>query len=252
MEFQQQEQEQHQRLDIVPTIATAVDMMRASRYSETMDLLRSGLGHLLSLAERTSPTSSSLLSSCSSDTLVSLESVSLRLCEEEEDHEDEPSKQYFFGASAFGALAIYDKALRFAGETTDAIFWEGDNVHRASSVLLYNTALVHHLLGLQGPNQQRHLKKALKLYEMAMDVLHNCKKHSAVDKMITLAIFNNKGHVYCQFSELTQVQVCIDWLKSILDCCAGDFPNRDDELLHFRLTVLLWDAEHCPPAAPAA
>ena len=246
MEFQQQ---QHQRLDIVPTIATAVDMMRASRYSETMDLLRSGLGHLLSLAERAAPISPSPFScSCSSDTSISLESVSLRLCEEDD---DETSKHHFFGASAFGALAIYDKALRFAGETTDSIFGEGDNVHRASSVLLYNTALVHHLLGLQGPHQQRHLKKALKLYEMAIDVLHNCKKHNDVDKMITLAIFNNKGHVYCQFSELSHVQVCIDWLKSILDCCDCDFQNSD-ELLHFRLTVLLWDAENCPPAAPAA
>ena len=214
--------------------------MSDARYRESIDLLRNGLANLLSqVSLKTSRP-------CSCHTELLLNPITLRLSEDDSDS-DKP-RRTFFGVNSFGAFTIYDKGFQLQEGTTDDIFQDEDNVHRASSVLLYNTALVHHLLGLQGPNQQRHLKKALKLYEMAIDVLHNCKKHNDVDKMITLAIFNNKGHVYCQFSELSQVQVCIDWLKSILDCCC----EEADELLHFRLTALLWNGRMYPSMAPAA
>jgi len=197
--------------------------------------------------------------------------------------------------NSLGAFAMFDKAFYITNGSSpnqeiaddddgeDAALWLGDNVHRSSAVLLYNTALMYHVQGcllvLQSSrhpdaflpadrpppqSQQFYYDKALKLYDMALQVLHNCRERQAMELLLSLAIFNNKGHIYCQCWELAQANECVFWIQQVLDCCRhphhhnSHCENISDghqhELEHFRWNVLLWNyrQECCSAVAPAA
>lgn len=179
-------------------------------------------------------------------TNLELESIALR---QSDDCEGELSDDTNF---SFGAFVLFDKAMQFPEAADKLLLSSSDNLHRASSVVLYNTALAHHLLGLKNSHRRRfHWGKALNIYDMAVKLFESCRTPTNVDAMICLAVMNNKGHILSQFSELNQVQDCVDYIKAVLEC-GVDLERYCQDVVHFKVTILQWNGELNAPAAPAA
>ena len=283
--------------DLSTCLAAAISTMREAHYEESIQLFRTALECLKAhIHHEPSPNQDTDEANNGDQPELILETISLRETASEalkSSFDDTDQKD---NHNSLGAFAMFDKAFYITSGSSrnqetgdnenaeDAALWLGDNVHRVSAVLLYNTALMYHVQGClllvqssrrhgdlpadrpQSQSQQFYYDKALKLYDMALQVLHNCRERQAMELLLSLAIFNNKGHIYCQCWELSQANECVYWIQQVLDCCHHHHhrhPNahcesvsdgHQHELEHFRWNVLLWNyrQECCTAVAPAA
>lgn len=67
---------------------------------------------------------------------------------------------------------------------------------RIAAIILYNLALVNHLVGSGREDQQGFLIRALCHYELAGGLLIGQTRQSACDALLGLAIFNNKVRLF--------------------------------------------------------
>jgi len=221
------------------SIRSTVRLISDAKYKEALTSLRATLVCLLSQNDDAKPTLFPL-------TNLELESITLR---QNDDCEGELCADTNF---SFGAFVLFDKAMQFPEAADNRLFSSSDNIHRASSVVLYNTALVHHLLGLKNSHRRRyHWEKALNIYDMTVKLFESCRTPTNVDAMTCLAVMNNKGHILSQLSELNRVQDCVDYIKSVFEC-GMDLERYCEDVVHFKITILQWNGELSAPAAPAA
>jgi tetratricopeptide (TPR) repeat protein len=124
-----------------------------------------------------------------------------------------------------------------------------DNVNQTSVVLLYNLAFVHHWRAVH-MGISKGLPKALKLYDMALEIIRS-KSTEPDMASLGMAIWNNKGHIHAQLFQLHEAQACFSRLRMMLlsqreVLCL--LPKKDYET--FLLSAMFQGSElHLAPAA---
>jgi hypothetical protein len=92
-------------------------------------------------------------------------------------------------------FSLFDQV--FVIESTDEKVLSSEmNRNRTLVVVLYNMALAYHLMGTRDANdQKKNLKRSIRYYKMAMEVL---RRNKDIDekKLMFLAISNNMGNIY--------------------------------------------------------
>jgi len=142
-------------------------------------------------------------------------------------------------------LKTYDKAIRILQLNQDSSFYTPEQESLTSVVLLYNMALAFHLM-------HTHHRKALQLYEMALQLLENFPHDEANVLFFSMAVINNMGNIYSSFMDWENTDKCMDSLKYFLEkfyqCCDGSYS---EETIYFLLNTIAVDGPYkkCAPAA---
>jgi len=157
------------------------------------------------------------------------------------------------GSDASSHCAIYDRALVLRGREDD-VFSSPRHEELVVSVLLYNTALVHHMFAVEGtgPRQDQNYRKALRFYEMSKRSRHSSGT-SFSDLHLFLAITNNQCHVHASQYCFSDAETSLGTLRSLLESfpAGADVSElQRDEIQQFILNVILMLDQH--PSAPAA
>jgi tetratricopeptide (TPR) repeat protein len=85
-------------------------------------------------------------------------------------------------------------------------------------VVIFNLALAHHLAaGTGGETKQHRLRKAVKLYELAFQLLQQ-EEHLENNAMFTMAALNNMGLAHQQLNDEESASNCFQHLLSALMC----------------------------------
>jgi tetratricopeptide (TPR) repeat protein len=172
-----------------------------------------------------------------------------------------PTEENAFPLRSQGFFSLYDRSLAIASDDeldqrdSDKVTSSLDE-HRLTSVVLYNMALCYHLRATQqqGSSNDRFMRKAIRLYNLALELLEGNSASSrprSSDALVCLAVLNNLGHAYQYFNEVEKAQYCFDQLVSVLQSSpvAAAYDSIQD-VNHFALTALLHDQVF--PTAPAA
>ncbi len=124
-----------------------------------------------------------------------------------------------------------------------------DQANHVSVVLLYNLAFVHHWRAVHY-GISKGLPKALKLYDMALEIIRP-KCFGPEMESLAMAIWNNKGHIHAQLFQPQEAQVCFDRLRFMLLSqrdVLSLLPKKDYET--FLLSAMFQGSElHLAPAA---
>lgn len=149
------------------------------------------------------------------------------------------------------AFSLYDRAFTIKSADENVLFSE-TNRNRTLVVVLYNMALTYHLMGIRDANdQKKNLKRSMRYYRMAMEVL---ARNNNIDrkKIMYLAVSNNMGNIYAHLFETTRAQLCLDRMASTLEALYSDTANdMGDAYSFFHLNVVILFGQK-EPAAPAA
>jgi hypothetical protein len=97
---------------------------------------------------------------------------------------------------------------------------------------LYNMGLAYQLLGMEDTRSQHsNLKKAMKVYRMAAAIAND---------VVSLAVANNKGHIYSQFCDTQESQRCLNSVQAGLDAIQdSEVEILVDEFSAFQMNVLI-------------
>lgn len=120
------------------------------------------------------------------------------------------------------------------------------NKARVSAILLYNTGLCFQAVGLIQSNASVSLEKALKLYEMALSLLYfvNC-----ADRLLRIALLNNKGCIMNAFHEYKETQACLGSLQYLLTNAELPRQARREDIVEIYMNVALHFGEHTHASA---
>jgi hypothetical protein len=88
--------------------------------------------------------------------------------------------------------------------------------------ILYNLALVSHLVGLQTRSEAR-FRMALRFYGMAYEIIQRHDDKSIFDDLLILALVNNLGHTQRRLGNLDDAKRQSDFLRSSVGL--GSDPN---------------------------
>jgi len=127
-----------------------------------------------------------------------------------------------------------------------------EETRQVAACIVYNIALCHHLLGLQGACNRVQLNKALTAYKAARDLLYSTTSDITASnentKILALAIANNEGHILDHLFEKEQAKQCLQQLRYILSrTCWSEVSE------HFHVTAVLFPSLECLRLhAPAA
>jgi len=226
---------------ITQNVRSAVEMLRESNYDASINALRCALDGLSSSVPRDLATSNG----CGSAALR-IEAAPLRLQNNRGSLPEVCRSEH-----SVGLLMIYSCLFQFPEGTKEELLFCRENISRATAVIVYDLALAYHLRGLSGLDQEENLRSALKLYKVAFGTLFDqggC--HSDFEKIISLAILNNKGHIHWELFEMESVKDCMNWIKSLLHSCYEEGSTTD--LRAFSFIVVLWECQLGLPASPAA
>ena len=221
----------------------AVHLMQEAHYDEAAHVLRDALEHLRSdLAN--DMTAASRTSDCSItiDSNLVIEHVQLMDRVESEKHQHDA---FFFCTEAF--------VCHSTSRSLAAVPWKFEN--SVSAVIFYNLALAVHLRSLICLPNQKKVRCALRLYDMALKVLPSRLEASDHLLPLTLACVNNKGHICSIFYERHALNQCLDSMSSLLEVCNNEnwTVDADRELCcEFQLNVLLFCRIGQVQSAPAA
>lgn len=116
---------------------------------------------------------------------------------------------------------VYTKAFVFRQQHKS---WPDGGSFQAS-VILYNTALMYHLLGLC-TGSSRKIQIAKSLYEQAFECMLRCFRRMAADQnprtipsslyLIRMACCNNLGHIHSLGMDDQRMSMCLQELRSCL------------------------------------
>lgn len=241
-------------IDILKTNTKAVRLMQKGDYLQAIALLRAALTDLLGIVQdrpAAEEDSKMLLVGGGGSTADRQDAKTLlvdsncvagyRLCRKRSFYQDHH------------AFSLFDRALCIRGvEASDLTSISAQNA--ISATVLYNMGLAHQLQGMQSLTKQKAcFKKALKLYQMASDILKDCSADDGeVSGLLYLAVCNNMGHIYSHFCETQNAQRCLQWLQTILEACQSiDLGLPEDEYLPFYLNVLILHGQDTVAAAAA-
>jgi tetratricopeptide (TPR) repeat protein len=228
-------------MDIITLNNNAVDLMQQGNFQKAISVFRGALRELLhhvaddlkedmDLADKVARTFLPVRSVPLGDSLSLFKSSSYQ------DHH---------------AFSIFDRALVIDSIDFAASYSSIAGQNCASAVILFNMGLAYQLLGMQElRSQQRSFKKAMKLYEMASNILQN--SDDEVDGLTSLAVSNNMGHIFSHFCETRETQLCLDLLQAGLHAIqSSDAEVLEDEYRPFHMNVLILHGQALGAAAAA-
>ena len=153
-------------------------------------------------------------------------------------------------ATSTHAFVLFDRLLLLSG-SDEAVCATAKSEERASGALIYNMALLHHLVGLKGgPGHENKLLKAVRLYDMVTETVSETDAlESASDCLLYLATWNNKGMIHSYFYEANKTQDCSLRLRFVLSTMSH-LSLLEDDIFHFQLNIflLLIQNGHAPAA----
>lgn len=180
------------------------------------------------------------------DTIIAIESMELT--------QVDPKR----GISQHSVLPIFNRALLVDG--SGAAYDE-----EIAAVLLYNLALIHQIKGMY-LRRSDVVDKALKLYELAVNILQKCNTSKTttnndfmVDELLVLGLFYNLGQANAQLMHFDKAGCYFSFLRNVL--ADNDDPENDegavlslddeDYSFFFFHAMIFQDGEQLP-IAPAA
>jgi hypothetical protein len=111
----------------------------------------------------------------------------------------------------YAATTMYNSAVLLTNDVLD--IKTESYVDETSVVLLYNLAFINHWVAVHH-GVSTGLPKALKLYEMALEIIHENRSPSI--ESLLCAIWNNMGHIHIQLFQLDEARLCFSSLWLIL------------------------------------
>lgn len=115
------------------------------------------------------------------------------------------------------------------------------NEIKLSAVLLYNTGLCYQAMGLAEGTEHSSFPMALKMYEIALSLLCTC---DSTDRLLRLALFNNKGYIMSYFYEHDEAQACLANIKYLLAITYAPDEVQREDILEIRMNVALLLGKH--------
>ena len=151
------------------------------------------------------------------------------------------------------SIVSYDKAFLISGcDGGDAIFCTNKQCNQACVSVLFNMGLSFHLMASHSTtNQHKHLNKAIKFYQMALDANHK-NEASQVKNIFSMAILNNMGSIFSHFLQVDRMQQCLQGMLELFRQLPSE-PGLvcEDDVTLFRMNVALLHGKHLD-VAPAA
>jgi hypothetical protein len=155
------------------------------------------------------------------------------------------------------AFSLFDRALIFDTAELAAVSSVATQ-NGVSAVVLFNMGLAFHIQGVcvcvhNLRSQTTNFKKAMKLYELATQILEGCEgSDDELNGLLHLSLFNNMGHIHSHFCETKHVKRCFKWMQAVLQamqCSDEDIFGDEFVPFHVNVLVLRW---HDALAAGAA
>lgn len=152
-------------------------------------------------------------------------------------------------------LQFYNRAIILDGN--DEVMTSSRRaLNRTKMVLLLNIALAQYL---KGSSTSEDSMKILRVYQLASEIYANRDKadsspwwHLECDSLLMLAIFNNMGFIYSQFSHQIQVDHCLscmEWLLSAVISMKEDGTNLREDFPFFVVNSVILKGTFSAPAA---
>jgi tetratricopeptide (TPR) repeat protein len=140
-------------------------------------------------------------------------------------------------------FTLFDRALIFDNAELAAVSSDAAQ-NCVSAVLLFNMGLAFHIQGVCVHNlrsQTTNFKKAMKLYEMAIEILEGCKGcDDELNGLLHLSLFNNMGHICSHFGETKHAKRCFKWMQAVLQAMeCSDEDIHGEEFVPFHVNVLV-------------
>jgi tetratricopeptide (TPR) repeat protein len=149
--------------------------------------------------------------------------------------EDEPGRTYVFSY----ALTLNEDCPQLDVSAPDYCL-------RETIVIMFNLALVHHWRGINLQVSSL-LPKALKLYEMALNLVK--RSQFPETNLILLGLLNNCGQIHHELAQYNQSSDCFKSLKDLLVAGAANSVDDKDVQDGFLLNLLFLDAPQNAAAA---
>jgi hypothetical protein len=226
-------------ISILDINKNGVDLMRDGSSRQALTLFRCALQRLVEDRKNNAPQdeiesgASFMVRSVSSREVTCMSKLSSPNCREQH------------------AFSLFDKAFVIKSADEKVLSSEMYR-NRTLVVVLYNMALTYHLMGIRDANdQKKNLKRSMRYYRMAMEVL---ERNNDIDrkKIMSLAVSNNMGNIYSHLFETTKAQICLERMASALEAVYSDTPGDMGDaysFFHLNVVIVLGQKE---PAAPAA
>lgn len=117
---------------------------------------------------------------------------------------------------------------------------------------VFNIALAYHLLAYKSESaQEKTIRKAVRMYEIALAVIKKIVPRDSGMNVIELAILNNLGHIFSSyFFDIQKVRACFSAMEKILQSQI-DSDEAMEDILEFHHSALLF-TNSLMTAAPAA
>lgn len=138
----------------------------------------------------------------------------------------------FFSSGESSAHSLYNRGLmlsvdpRLTSDGSSGALLLTSNQHHTSAILIYNMALCYHNMGSHlGVSSA--LLKALQLYEMALESIHQGTDLIQVQKLL-MAILNNCANIYMYYRRTEETQRCFENLKIVLAASTIDMALDED------------------------
>ncbi|GKY90827.1 hypothetical protein MPSEU_000055500 [Mayamaea pseudoterrestris] len=120
------------------------------------------------------------------------------------------------------------------------------NEIKLSALLLYNTGLAYQAMGMEEGSEQVSFQMALKMYNIALSLLCTC---DSSDRLLRLALLNNKGFIMSYFCEFDEAQACLAHIKFLLATIYAPEEAQREDILEIRMNVALLFGKHSHAAA---
>ena len=157
---------------------------------------------------------------------------------------------------------VYTKAFVFRHDPAQEqhkTSWPDGGQSFQASLILYNTALMHHLLGLC-TSSSRKMQIAKSLYEQAYECALRCFRRMTADQnprmiipsslyLIRMACCNNLGHIHSLGMDDQRMSMCLQDIRSCLaqvEQASIDVDPLSEDYAVFLTCVLLGDAMGLP------
>jgi tetratricopeptide (TPR) repeat protein len=138
----------------------------------------------------------------------------------------------FFSSGESSAHSLYNRGLMLSvdpcvtSDGSSGALLLTSNQHHTSAILIYNMALCYHNMGSHlGVSSA--LLKALQLYEMALESIHQGTDLIQVQKLL-MAILNNCANIYTYYRRTEETQRCFENLKIVLAASTIDMALDED------------------------
>jgi tetratricopeptide (TPR) repeat protein len=156
-------------------------------------------------------------------------------------------------SNSSSVFSMYNRALVVHGSDNETIF-SSRNEATVSGILLYNLGLCSHIQALSGMDEHHKLEKAMQFYKAAASIINLNQNLCGADRLLFLAIYNNKAHIFANLFCEEEAQQCLAWLQQGLeqteegDAEVDDSVNRDLVDIHLNVALFHGTKSHAPAA----